>query len=461
MTARSLLTRLDERCRARSPIRVGLIGAGVFGTMFLRQAARIEGIDVVAVCDLDRTRAASAVDGAGLVGRVSIDEDGLALASGGSVDVVVEATGDPVASTRHALAALHGGTHVVNVTVEADALIGPVFARAAEASGVVYSMAYGDQPALICELVDWARLNGFSVVCAGKGTLHQDSFLGCTPETVWEHYGFTVDQVRDGGYGARMFTSFVDGTKSAIEMAAVANATGLVPQADGLRFPAAGVDDLADVCRPEADGGQLDRAGTVEVVSSLHPDGSAVERDLRFGVFVVIEAADEVTRRQFRDYGLSTDVTGRYAAIWRPNHLIGMELASSVAAVALRHEATGVPGAHVADAVAVAKRDLPAGTPIDGEGGYMVRGHLLSAGQSCEAGALPIALSRGARTTREISRGEMLTWGDVVLAPELEDVADLRRLMETSPGRQISGGSPLLPPLRDTRIQMPVGKEEV
>ena len=143
----------------------------------------------------------------------------------------------PRAST-HALRAIEAGRHVVMVNVEADALVGPLLARRAQAAGVVYTLAYGDQPALICELVEWARLCGFEVVCAGKGTKHLPAYHEVTPATVWEHYGLPPEQT--AGLNAQMFCSFLDGTKSAVEMAAVANATGLVPQARGLGFPACG-----------------------------------------------------------------------------------------------------------------------------------------------------------------------------------------------------------------------------
>ena len=201
---------------------------------------------------------------------------------------------------------------------------------------VVYSMAYGDQPALISELVDWARAIGFPVVCAGKGTKYLPGYHRSTPDTVWDHYGLTAEQAAAGGMNPQMFNSFLDGTKSAIEMAAVANACGLDPAPDGLAFPPCGVDDLAHVLRPRAVGGALHRAGTVEVISSEERDGRHVPGDLRWGVYVVFEAPDDYVRRCFAEYGVRTDASGGYAALYRPSHLIGLELGISVASAALR-----------------------------------------------------------------------------------------------------------------------------
>jgi predicted homoserine dehydrogenase-like protein len=179
------------------------------------------------------------------------------------IEIVIEATGDPAADTR-ALGCCAHGKHVVMVNVEADALAGPLLARRAREAGIVYSLAYGDQPALICEMVDWCRAAGFDVVAAGKGTKYMPEYHESTPDTVWPYYGFTPAQVAAGDFNARMFNSFLDGTKSAIEMAAVANATGLTPAPDGLEFPPCGVDDLPRVLRPRAEGGRLHHAGQVE-----------------------------------------------------------------------------------------------------------------------------------------------------------------------------------------------------
>ncbi len=212
-----------------------------------------------------------------------------------------------------------------------------------------------------------------------------------------------------------MFNSFLDGTKSAIEMAAVANATGLTPQPGGLAFPPAGVEELAEVLKPEAEGGRLAHAGTVEVVSSLHRDSRPVSRDLRWGVYAVVKAPTDYVRRCFAEYGLRTDRSGTYAAMYRPYHLIGLELAVSVASVALRGEPTGAPRAHVADVGARAKRDLRAGETLDGEGGYTVYGTLLRAEESRRRRVLPLGLAHGVRLVRPVRQAELVCCDDVEL----------------------------------------------
>ncbi len=423
-----LLELLAARAAGEGPLRLGLAGAGVFGTMVLTQAARLEAVEVVAVVDLDADRSRAALRLAGLPEAGACDGIHELLDAG--VDVLVEATGSPEAGCAHALAAFERGVHVVMVTVEADALVGPLLAERARAAGVVYGLAYGDQPALVCELVDWARTCGFDVVCAGKGTKHLPTYHAVTPDDVWEHYGLTDEQVAAGGFSARMFTSFLDGTKSAIEMAAVCNATGLEPQTEGLRFPPCGAGDLARVCVPAEAGGTLSRAGTVEVVSSLAPDGTPVTGDLRWGVFVTFDPGSESASRRLADYGVRTDPSGRYGALYRPYHLIGLETTVSVLSAALLGEPTGSPTGFQADVVATAKRDLEPGETLDGEGGTTVYGELVPAPDSTGAGLLPIGLARGVRLVSPIAAGGRLRRADVETLPETR-AAQLRRELES------------------------------
>jgi predicted homoserine dehydrogenase-like protein len=299
------------------------------------------------------------------------------------------------------------------VNVEADALAGPLLARRAAEAGIVYSLAYGDQPALVCELVDWARTAGFRVVAAGKGTKYLPAYHASTPETVWGHYGFDEETVARGDFNAQMFNSFLDGTKSGIEMAAVANATGLVPARDGLAFPPCGVDDLPRVLRPRHAGGSLERDGLVEVISSVERDGRPVFRDLRWGVYVTFAAEHEYVRRCFHEYGIVTDSSGEYASMYKPSHLIGLELGISVASVALRGEPTGAATGWRGDCVATAKRALRAGEVLDGEGGYTVWGKLMPAPDSAASRALPIGLAHKVKLKRDIPEGQVLSWDDV------------------------------------------------
>jgi len=421
---------LTKRNREKGPLRVGLIGAGKFGSMYLAQAGSTEGVHIAAIADLAPARAIEALrrtgwhDGQGTAASFAealaqrttfITDDAPAMIASPGLDVIIDATGSPSAGITHVLACCRQRKHIIMVNVEADALAGPLLARRAEEAGIVYSLAYGDQPALICELVDWARACGFAVVAAGKGTKYLPVYHQSTPDTVWSHYGFTEEQLARGDFNAKMFNSFLDGTKSAIEMAAVANATGLVPPRDGLCFPPCGADDLPRILKPRAAGGLLDEAGQVEVVSSLERDGRPVFRDLRWGVYVTFTTENSYSARCFREYGVITDESGRYSALYRPAHLIGLELGISVASVALRGEPTGAARDFTGDVAATAKRDLLPGETLDGEGGFTVYGTLFPARRSVASGYLPIGLAHGVKVNKPIAGGETIKWGDVAI----------------------------------------------
>jgi predicted homoserine dehydrogenase-like protein len=427
---------LAARTDAGRPVRVALVGAGKFGSMFLAQVPHVRGLEVAAIADLDPARARAAASAVGWsaerIAGTRFTDDALAMIAATEAEVIVEATGHPAAGIAHARAAIAAGRHIVMVNVEADVLAGPLLAREARAAGVVYSMAYGDQPALTAEMVDWARACGFSVVAAGKGTKYLPFYHEVTPDGVWRHYGLTAERARAAGMNPQMFNSFLDGTKSAIEMAAIANATGLGVPAAGLGFPPCGVDDLPHILRPRDAGGVLEASGMVEVVSSLERDGRPVFRDLRWGVYVVLEAPSDYAAACFAQYGLKTDASGRYAAMYKPYHLIGLELNISVLSAALRGEATGQARGFAGDVAAVAKRDLAAGETLDGEGGYTVWGRLMPARASLARGALPIGLAHGVRLRRAVPRGGVVGWADVDIADSPAVVA--RRMMERAFG---------------------------
>jgi predicted homoserine dehydrogenase-like protein len=414
------------------PVKVGLIGAGKFGSMFLNQAPTMPGVEVAVIADLDPERARNSCRTVGWdtarIGRTRFVASGAEACADPVVDIVVEATGSPPAGIAHARAAITAKKHIVMVNVEADVLAGPLLAEQARTAGVVYSLAYGDQPALTCELVDWARACGFEVAAAGKGTKYLPVYHAVTPDDVWSHYGLTPEEAKRGGMNPQMFNSFLDGTKSAIEMAAIANATGLDVPRDGLLFPPCGVDDLPQILRGAAAGGALERDGMVEVVSSLERDGRPVFRDLRWGVYVVLKAPNEYARTCFREYGLRTDPSGWYAAMYKPFHLIGLELGISVLSAALRGEPTGQPQGWRGDVVAVAKRDLRAGETLDGEGGYTVWGKLVPAARSLAEGALPIGLAHRVPLERDVAAGAIVRWSDVAIPDS--DAVRARRDME-------------------------------
>ncbi|MEN5081931.1 Gfo/Idh/MocA family oxidoreductase [Bosea sp. TWI1241] len=419
---------LLERQASGRPVTVGLIGAGKFGTMFASQCRLTAGLHLVGVADLDPQRAraqlrlaswpeqqygAASLDDALARGTTAILDDADRLIAHPAVEVIIEATGDPGTGIRFAQAAIANGKHIVMVNVEADALAGPLLARQARAAGVVYSLAWGDQPALICEQVDWARACGFTVVAAGKGTRYHPTYHASTPDTVWDILDSYI-KIRDrSSINPKMFNSFIDGTKSGIEMTAVCNATGLQAQAEGLSFPPASRFEHAEICKPRSEGGLLEKAGVTEVTSSIDRAGKDVAHALPMGTFVVIESDSAYTRECFREYAMLPDSTGRYACLYRPTHMIGLELGLSVASVALRREPTGAPVCFNSDVVATAKRDLAAGEMLDGEGGFCVWGKQTPAADSLAQGYLPLGLAHKVKLKSAVKAGERLRWADV------------------------------------------------
>ena len=440
----SLHQQLLKRAAEKRPIRVGLIGAGKFGSMYLAQIPRTPGVHLVGIADLSpaaakanlalvgwapEQSAAASLHEALRNGTTHIGEDWRTLVACPHVDIIVECTGHPIAAVEHCLLAFEYGKHVVNVTVEADAFCGPLLAQRAAKAGVVYSLAFGDQPALICDLVDWARTCGFPVVAAGRGHKWLPHFSQSTPETVWGNYGLTPEQAARGGLNPKMFNSFLDGSKPAIESTAVANATGLTVPSNGLLYPPASVEDIPFVTRPVSEGGVLERKGMVEVISSLEANGRKIPYDIRMGVWVTVEAETDYVKHCFEEYNAHTDPSGRYFTLYKRWHLIGLEVGYSVASLALRGEATGVANCWNADVVATAKRDLRVGELLDGEGGYTVWGKLLPASTSARMGGLPLGLAHDIRLVRAVREGQSLTWADVAIDTSTK-AYQLRREME-------------------------------
>ena len=442
----NLHSKLQQREAQGKTLRIGVIGAGKFGAMYIAQVPRTPGVHLAGIADLSPANAkanlarvgweegaygAASLDAALKERRTFVGEDWKALVAHPEISIVVESTGNPMAAVEHALEAFRHGKHVVMVTVEADAFCGPMLAKKAAEAGVIYSLAYGDQPAIICDLVDWARAAGFPVVAAGRGHKWLPHFAQSTPETVWGYYGLTPEQAKIGGLNPKMFNSFLDGSKPAIESSAVCNATGLTAAPEGLLYPPAAVDDIPFVMRPRSEGGHLHHKGQVEVISSLERDGRVIPYDIRFGVWVAFEGETEYIRRCFSEYGVRTDPSGRYACLYKRWHLIGLEVGISVASVGLRGEATGCATGFRADAVATAKRALKAGEVLDGEGGYTVVGRLMPAEDSLKAGALPLGLAHGVKMLKPVAQGELVRWSDVAIDGNLAAVK-LRREMESA-----------------------------
>lgn len=439
---------LKKRAAEGKPVRIGQIGAGKFGTMFLSQLRITQGMHLTGLADLMPARAKERLEGvqwkseqtdaksmgdAVKTGKTFVTDDSMAIIKDPNVEVVVEVTGDPAVGIKHALAAFDHGKHVVMVNVEADALAGPLLAKRAREKGVVYSLAWGDQPALVCEHVDWARSCGFRVVAAGKGTRYHPTYHQSTPETVWEILDQYLVIHNRSHINPKMFNSFVDGTKSGIEMTAICNATGLVPQSEGLGFPPASRFELAEVCKPRSAGGTLEKAGVTEVTSSLYRDGKDVPHNLVMGTYVVIESDSEYAQKCFVEYSTLPDKSSKYASLYRPTHMIGLELGLSVASAALRKEPTGSAFCFNSDVVATAKRALKKGELLDGEGGFCVWGKQTPSEMSLKEGYLPLGLAHDVKLKTDVAEGQRIRWSDVEIDMQADAVKFRKEMERTFP----------------------------
>ena len=424
---------IQKRIEDDNPVKVALIGAGKFGSMFLSQVPSTTGIEVLVIADLKPDNAIKACKNVGwsddLINKTKFVDTGADAIKLNEVEVVIEATGFPAAGIEHARQAFQNGKHIIMVNVEADVLAGAALAKEANSVGVVYSMAYGDQPALTAEIVEWARASGFNVTSAGKGTRYQPIYHKSSPDTVWDYYGLTHEEARKAGMNPKMFNSFLDGTKSGLEMAAIANACDLEVPTNGLLFPPCGMDDLANILKPLEFGGLLEKNGQVEVVSSLERDGRPVFKDLRWGVYAVLEAPNDYAASCFKQYGMNTDDTGKYSAMYKPFHLIGMELNISVFSAALLNQATGQTKKFAGDVVSTTKKNLKKGEILDGEGGATVWGKLVPSKLSLSMEALPIGLAHGIKLKNEIEENKIITWNDVDFSSN-DPAISYRRKME-------------------------------
>lgn len=440
-----LYQRLQDLEKRGVPIQVGLIAAGTFGTQIVAQIAHATGMRIAVIAELDVAKAKRAYGQSGVAieqleiadtpedinraiaaVRPVITTDARVLMASG-VDVVIEATGNVEAGAAHARYALAQGKHVVMVTVEADVVVGYQLRKLADAAGVLYSAAYGDEPAIAFELWDWARSLGFRVVAAGKGTRFKPAFRKYNPDDVAVAYGFTGQD-----YNAQMFGSFLDGTKHAIEMACLANMTGLVPDVRGMHFPTADLRQIPDILCHRDKGGILGEEGVVEAVSSIDVNETAVERSLRGGLYCVVDAPTPFVLDSLRSYGeiigMIIGERSGYATIYRPQHWIGHEMPISVARIMLNGETCGTPLGQHAEVVAAAKKPLPAGTVLDGEGGYCTYGLLERTAVVKEENLLPVGLSQRAVVKRDIPEDGLLTMDDVEL-PDSE-LLELRRAQD-------------------------------
>ena len=403
----------------KEPIRVAFIGCGKFVSMFLAQYNHLNKVKIDSIVDLDINKAKKNCKNSGLSAK-SLSEINFSKSLDEildrNVEIFIEATGNPIIGTVHAVKIIKNKKNIILVNVEADITCGKYLSDLAKENNVICSMAYGDQPSLILEQVEWARLNGFSVVCAGKGTKYHPTFEYSTPDTVWGHYGLTKERAEiESGMNPKMFNSFLCGDKSAIEMCAVSNAANLKCPVNGLTFPPVGVYDIAKKLIPKTDGGLIDFYGQVEVISSIDFDKKDIPNDLRWGVYVVIKAQNQYVKNCFKDYGMVTDSSGNYSAIWRPYHYIGLELAQSIYSIALENKATGFSKFYNADVASYAKKNLRIGEKLDGEGGFCARGKLITSEKSKSEKILPLGLTDNAVLKRVINKDEVIKLDDVEL----------------------------------------------
>ena len=384
-------------------INIAFIGCGKFISMFLSQYNQLKKIKIDTIVDLDIEKAKSNCIKSGLK-KETVEKinfvNSLDSILNRDIEIFIEATGNPISGTQHAYKVIQSKKNIIMVNVEADVLCGKYLSDLAKENNVIYSMAYGDQPSLILEQIEWARLNGFFVTCAGKGTKYHPSFEYSTPENVWNNYGMTAGEAKNAGMNPKMFNSFVTGDKSSIEMAAVANASGLKCPKNGLTYPPVGVYDIANKLIPKDNGGLIDHEGQVEVISSIDRNKIQIENDLRWGVYIVIKAQNNYVKDCFKEYGMVTDNSGEYSAIWRPYHYVGLELAQSIYSIALDKKSTGHTKFFNADVVSIAKKDLSSGEILDGEGGFTSRGRLVTSRNSVDNNFLPLGLSDGAETKK-------------------------------------------------------------
>jgi predicted homoserine dehydrogenase-like protein len=411
-----LHTKLENR---KEPIRIAFIGCGKFVSMFLAQYSHLDKIQIDSIVDLDMDRAKKNCINSGLnsslVNEINFTNS-LDNILDRNIEIFIEATGNPIIGTVHATKIIKNKKNIILVNVEADITCGKYLSDLAKENNVICSMAYGDQPSLILEQIEWARLNGFSVVCAGKGTKYHPTFEYSTPDTVWGHYGLTKERAEiESGMNPKMFNSFLCGDKSAIEMCAVSNAANLKCPINGLTFPSVGVYDIAKKMIPKSVGGLIDFDGQVEVISSIDFDKKEIPNDLRWGVYIVIKAQNEYVKNCFKDYGMVTDSSGNYSAIWRPYHYIGLELAQSIYSIALDNRATGFTKNYNADVASYAKKDLKKGDMLDGEGGFCARGRLVTSEKSKKEEILPLGLTDNAVLKRDVNKDSIIKLKDVEL----------------------------------------------
>ena len=437
--------KLREREESGNRIKVGVIGAGLFACQTIGQLSRIPGITTSIIADIYKEKA---IRGFVRFGRqkpgeiVEVNDTEAAnryihknipvittnsrVLIDSDVDVILEATGVTEAAAKHAHEAINKKKSVVMATVEAECVVGPLLSKMAQESGVVYSQAYGDQPSVICELYDWAISSGFEVVAAGEGTAARLEWRHKTPDDALQRFGFTQEEIERLKLNPKMYNSFIDTTKCSVEMVAVCNATGLIPDVRGMHFPLGSIRDVPELLSLKKDGGILENKGIVDVITRVGPDGTQIKNDIRWGVFVVVTTDSEDVRGFFKTLEVPRGARGESALIYRPHHWAGLEASNSLIRAVLDHEPTGAPlaAAPSAEVLAAAKKTLEPGAVLDGGGGYAVYGVAERADIARKENLLPLGLAEGIRVTKKIPPDGVIGYDDV----ELDEASFLLKL---------------------------------
>jgi len=427
-------------------MKVGFIGAGIFGSMVVVQLSNMSGLRPSIIADVRLENAYKAYELSGCKNRDVIKANNVSEANyaieentsvvtqdsrillESDVDIVVEATGIPEYGARYSFEALMNKKHVVMVNVETDVLVGPLLKRIAENSNLVYSLAYGDQPALIVELCEWAKTLNLEIIAAGKGTKYMPKLRMSKPEDAFKIFGFDEETIKSLNPNPKMYNSFIDGTKSAVEMVSVSNMTGLMPDVRGMHFPTATIEDIPRKLCLKREGGILNNEHVVEVVSSITYDGEEVKPNLRHGVYIVFRSDNDYIQNLLEIY---SGIRGkRNSMLYRPFHFTGIEAPISIAKIALSKEPTGSPIGWYSDVITAAKIDLGRGTVLDGGGGYRVYGLAEDAKVSKAENYLPIGLANGVKTKRRIKADEIITYDDIELNED-SFALKLRRIQES------------------------------
>lgn len=431
---------LLQRAEKQGPITIGLAGAGQMGTDIVVQVALMPGMRIGAISevrpqaaidaallaghdrsDIVQAPNAAAIDRAIEAGKIAVTEDLHALASAGRIDVIIDATGNPNIGTLFALEVMKNGKHIVMLNVEADITIGRFLKEEARKAGVVYTGAAGDEPACTLEIIGFAKSLGFNIIAAGKGK-NNPLKIDAMPADYEK-------EAAERNMNARMLVEFVDGSKTAIEMVAIANATGLVPDVPGMHGPTATLEELASVLCPREDGGVLHRKGVVDY---------SIGKGVAPGVFCIIETRHPRVLERMIDLKVGK---GPYFTIFRPYHLTSLEVPLSAARAVVYKRADMEPLDHpVAEAVAIAKSDLGLGQSLGMIGENDYRGFAMTWEDARARGALPLGLAERAKVVKPVKTGDFLTYENCVPDDSMV-ITQIRRRLDQSDGRFVTNAA--------------------